>query len=756
MSTDPQAPKRSNLKALRETGRFILLSLLLGAAISGMLIPALDYFSHRNDIDRPNSWLSHQWLSSIWNTLERGEYWLYDARFSLRGEIRPKSWDKIAIIAVDQRSLSSVSNISQWPWPRSWHARLVRRLKKAGARVIVLDFDFSDKQNPGPHGELSASDAALVAAVRDAGNVALPSYSDVQNQDLNQVDTSTQYFVSPFGADEQRGIDGLDEQTPDLALATFSQDSDKGARTYLWDSDIQGNNIGSLATLAAAMYQNLLDGEENKRYTTALSSAMWPDSGGHLHPVPFSKTQTDDQTSTKTRARRSLLLNFFGGAQTITTYSYSDVVNVDRNNEISDSEMRRRFQGRIVFVGATAYFLKDVFPSPAFPRRDDEGNEDVTYELSGVERHAFATAMLLDGNYLSAISENTTQWLIVAMTLFAGLWTVALRTGVNESAQRAEVWWSRHKLPGRVYGLVWIAIYLVLGSFPIFLFWQMSVWLFVNRNLWVIFVYPATGALLNSGLLLVLLFSAEAAERQKALFHFSRKVSPDVMHDILSQQFDYAQPRRMPATILFTDLEGFTPYSEAHEPEQVVDALKQYLDRMEPIIHAHGGNIDKYIGDAIMAFFGAPLPRPDHAAQALRCAVEMQKECVRFREATGIPFYTRIGVHTGDVIVGDTGSKARSDYSVIGDTVNLASRLEGKNKEFGSWVMCSAETYDAAPGVVIAESTSAQIKGKSRNVEVYIVRGLTEEGPCDRSWGRQAENDESSQITVLSEGVILK
>jgi adenylate cyclase len=273
-------------------------------------------------------------------------------------------------------------------------------------------------------------------------------------------------------------------------------------------------------------------------------------------------------------------------------------------------------------------------------------------------------------------------------------------------------------------------------------FWEAAKWLFIHQYLWVIVIYPALSAALSTGLVLILLYSSENAERRKTVAQFGRFMAPSILEEVLARpEEDYPRPRRTYATVLFTDLKGFTTYAETHDPEEVVSALNAYMTCMIPIVQRHGGTIDKYIGDSIMAYFGVPLPYDDHAACALRCAVELQDACARFRAETAIEFYMRVGVHTGEVIAGSMGSEGNNDsqpllnYTVIGDTVNLASRLEGANKEFGSWIMCSAATYEAAPDVACVESASTQIKGKSQIVDVYKVRGLAGELPSDDHWG---------------------
>jgi adenylate cyclase len=221
-------------------------------------------------------------------------------------------------------------------------------------------------------------------------------------------------------------------------------------------------------------------------------------------------------------------------------------------------------------------------------------------------------------------------------------------------------------------------------------------------------------------------------------------VSPELKAKMLASGQDYLESEKVCVTVLFTDLEGFTTYSESHPPEEVIEVTNDFLSSVVPVIYRHGGWVDKYIGDAIMAVFGTPVEYPDHAERALRTAIEMQDEAAAWRRRSGIGFYMRVGIHTGEVIAGNMGSHAtvgvpdRMDYTVIGDTVNLASRLEGKNKEFGSWIMCSAATFDAAPDVVAAEEISAPIKGKSKEVEVYIVRGLKDDPERDKNWAKDA------------------
>jgi len=187
-------------------------------------------------------------------------------------------------------------------------------------------------------------------------------------------------------------------------------------------------------------------------------------------------------------------------------------------------------------------------------------------------------------------------------------------------------------------------------------------------------------------------------------------------------------------TVFFSDLAGFTSLSEKLNPEQVVFLLNRYLTAMTDIILASGGLIDKYEGDAIMAFWGAPLPQEDHALRACLAALENQSRLVQLRqefEQMGLPpIHARIGLNTGEMIIGNMGSNQRFDFTVIGDSVNLASRLEGAGKEYGTFITLSEETYRQAGGQIeVREIDLLTVKGKDRPVRIYEL--LAAKGQLD-------------------------
>jgi adenylate cyclase len=187
-------------------------------------------------------------------------------------------------------------------------------------------------------------------------------------------------------------------------------------------------------------------------------------------------------------------------------------------------------------------------------------------------------------------------------------------------------------------------------------------------------------------------------------------------------------------TVLFADIRNFTTISERLEPHQVVEMLNTYLSQACESILAQGGTVDKFIGDAVMAVFGAPAPHPDHARRALRAALDLAAKAReirswmnrRFGDKELPDFAIGIGLHTGEAIVGNIGSPRRLEFTAIGDTVNAASRLESLTKELGWTIVASQSTIAAAPGVMTGRQETRQVKGRQEPLEVFEVLGFTE------------------------------
>jgi adenylate cyclase len=217
---------------------------------------------------------------------------------------------------------------------------------------------------------------------------------------------------------------------------------------------------------------------------------------------------------------------------------------------------------------------------------------------------------------------------------------------------------------------------------------------------------------------------AEAAERAMITKRFQTYVDPTLVDYVLEHsELEFLKGERRELTVVFTDLAGFTTLSE-RLGEQIVPLLNDFLGVMVPIIRRHGGYVNKFLGDGIMFFFGAPRPNKNHAADAVATVLEMQEALVTFNDGLkqrGLPqLAMRVGLCTGEMVVGNAGSRDASDYTVLGDNVNLASRLEGANKATGSWILMSDRTAQLLDGQFIVRPIGKLVVvGKTEGVMTF-------------------------------------
>jgi adenylate cyclase len=219
-----------------------------------------------------------------------------------------------------------------------------------------------------------------------------------------------------------------------------------------------------------------------------------------------------------------------------------------------------------------------------------------------------------------------------------------------------------------------------------------------------------------------------SAAQSRVIQLFGKYVAPEVARGVIDANGE-ARAEQLEVTVLFTDLRNFTALSEKLSPGAVLEVLNAHYQAIVPAVHAHGGTVNKFIGDAIMATFGAPLRQGDHAERAVRAAIQMLETMealnARLRERQLPELEMGIGVATGPVVVGTLGATQRVEYAVIGDTVNTASRLEGLNKELGTRLLLSPGTRDAVAAVLPTRGLGeVPVKGKARPVPVFTIEGL--------------------------------
>jgi adenylate cyclase len=256
-----------------------------------------------------------------------------------------------------------------------------------------------------------------------------------------------------------------------------------------------------------------------------------------------------------------------------------------------------------------------------------------------------------------------------------------------------------------------------------------NVWLFVDHGVWLHLVAPSIASVL--AMLGVLLERSLTVEREKnrmrGLLH--RYLSPQTAEYVLAHpEKCHLGGEQVVATVLFSDIRGFTAMAEKLTPTEVVARLNEYFQAMTDIVFRYDSAVDKYMGDALMALFGIPVPHPDHPRRAVAAAIDMQtalRELQAQGQAQGLPLIDiGIGIHTGAMVVGNIGSQERQDFTVIGDAVNLASRVEGLNKELHTRILITASTYEFVQDEVeVRGPLTAHVKGKEEEVIVYEVFG---------------------------------
>jgi adenylate cyclase len=373
----------------------------------------------------------------------------------------------------------------------------------------------------------------------------------------------------------------------------------------------------------------------------------------------------------------SFVINFSGGPGTFPRIPYYRVVSGEVEPEA--------FRGKIVLVGSTSRVLQDIHSTPFAPSRG----------MPGVEAQANAIETLVNGNPIREVP----AWASTVLAFVAALCGSALV--VRLRALRA--------LGAAV--LVWVV--LALAIFGGFAFW----------DVWMRGMAGTLALVLGYGSTVVSEYVREQRERRR----LSRFFSPDVLRAVVRGRDEgpLGSSRRL-VTVLFSDLRGFTSISERLAPEQVAEMLREYLTEMTEIVFKHGGTVDKYIGDCVMALYNVPFEDPEHAVRAVRTGLEFQERTLaaaaRWEAKFGVSIRNGVGINTGEAIVGTLGSRQRLEYTAIGDTVNLAARLESITKDYQASIIISESTYEHVkshfPTRALGDVT---VRGKTVPVKIYAV-----------------------------------
>jgi adenylate cyclase len=584
----------------------------------------------------------------------------------------PAASPQVVLVTVDQPDVDFFKEQGvNWPWPRQLYGPIIDFCKRGGARAVIFDLLYTEPSFYGPDDDQELAKAAVAA-----NNVVFACFLTREDKGANpqEAELLAKAGLTITGAPPQELPDYRSIITPIPPLLA-------AART-LGNVECGPDPDGIYRRLPlVAPFKNRwlpLLGFSAFQYLAA--PGEWRFAEGSLVHGNY-RIPLDSQGR--------FLLKFRGPARSHKRFAAANVIQSEvrlRHNQ-QPFYQPEEFKDRWVFVGLTAPGLFDLKASPVSPI------------YPGVELHATLLDNLLQGDFL----KPGPAWLL-------WLWTGLLSAGVT----LAVLFTSGLVAPL----LAFVLLGVVHTGLAILLFWA---------SWWLDPLLPGVALASAFGLAAVYSYATEGRQKQAIRRMFAQYMSETVISHLLAhpEKLKLGGERRR-VTLFFSDLAGFTSMSERLEPEAVVGLLNEYLSRMTEIILEEMGTVDKFEGDAIMAFWGAPLDQEDQAERACRAALRQQAALAdlnRDLSQQGLPpLNMRIGLHTGEAIVGNLGSQSRFDYTVIGDTVNLASRLESLNKFYDTTIMASDATVAASgPGIEFWELDRVAVKGRERPVTVFMV-----------------------------------
>lgn len=597
--------------------------------------------------------------------LERFDLLSRDLVFKLR-EAPPPPAD-VLVVAVDEQS---IKRHGRWPWPRELQGRLIAALKEQGAAVVALDIIYLRPQDP-------HQDQALADALTAPGGPVVGGYFFRDDQTLPGSAVAMErlresriplIYEAP-GARPERILSFPFVETNQAELAAAF--STFGFFNYIPDPDglirsaplvlgFGGDLYPSLPLAALAEYLGA-----PIRLRVSVDGAENVTVGEHSAPVD---------------GLGRLAVNFYNGPQRIPLVSAGDVIEGNLPPEV--------IRGKVVFVGVTELGIADVRPTP------------VDHSFPGVGVHATVAGNILQGFHL--YRDGRTILIDVAMMALIPLLMVL------SMSQMRRVFWMTAAFVATLIG-VWFLFYGIVTA---------------SGHL-ISLIYPAIAT--GVGYLAFQTYHILVTQRHSRYLRqaFSTYVAPALVEKLIENPDALALTgEKRVISVLFSDIRGFTTLSESLPAEVLVPVLNRYLGPMTDIVMGENGTLDKYIGDAVMALFNAPLDVPDHAERAARSAIRMfqgLEDLNRgFEKDLGLQLNIGIGIHTGEAVVGNMGSEARFDYTAIGDTVNLTSRLEGQTKAYGVGIIISEGTrHELGEAFAVRKLDRLRVKGKKEPVAIY-------------------------------------
>ncbi len=623
----------------------------------------------------------------------------YDWRFQLRGA--RAIGGEVAIVAIDEKSIAEKG---RWPWDRETTAALVKAVSSLSPKVIAIDIIFSEPDKDGAMqviGEVREgvneegyskrlllmekkidSDTFLAETLAGAGNVVLPLVFLVprhwegmtEGVEPSYIRTAQFPFIKPAMFYEPYTASQV--LPPLKGLAGSSAALGSIYTVYDIDGTIRWEPLG--VKFKDGFYPAF--GLEAARLYLGVpkdKEALYAGDGVAL-----------GERFIPTDGSGKALINYAGPAGTFPVYSAADI--------LSGKVGAEKLKDKVVVIGTTAIGTYDVHVTPYA-------------NMPGVEKQASVIECVIHNNF---IERYESQWLmVIGFILFSGI--------VLASALQ------------RVKALGGAA--LSAGLFVAYLYAAYA--LFVYKSYWIDFITPSLAIFFLYSSITGYRYMTEERKVKEIKGIFSSYVTEKVVDELVrNPEMARLGGARKDVTILFSDIKGFTGISETKEPEEVVSLLNEYLKTMTEVVFRWDGTLDKFIGDGVMVFWGAPTEQENHAELAVRCAIDMISSLKRLRSKWmwegKVPLDIGIGINTGEVIVGNMGAEGKKmDYTVIGDPVNLASRAETLTRIYNAHIIITEFTYRRTKEmfnqqighIAVSELDKVKVKGREEPVTIYGV-----------------------------------
>jgi adenylate cyclase len=599
----------------------------------------------------------------------------------------------IALVEIDEDSLRNLQpNAGRWPWPRVVHSVLIDFLAEAKAKLIVYDVNFAEPDTRvgfkmgGDTWSGEESDKALIDSVKRAGNVIMLADASYEGTVTDPPKIPSDFTIDGPGIVEREVVfppfAALADASMQLAHNLFLFDKNGSMRHISPFVRAQGRVIPSLGTAAALRTAGIASKDVRLDGAT-----LWL--GDRAMPMAWNRVAS----TTGDYSYLWALINYRGPAYprgvTYKSYSFFDLmysyeqVQAHQKPNVDPA----LFKDKIVYVGITASGLADRFETPF-----------ALGSMPGIQIHAAVTDDILTTRFLHPIDDRVRIASVLAVGLVTGIISVLM-----------PAWWATAVTILAIFTFGFVAERLFAVGY----------WVNVTQP------FVASSFALLSGV--GYQYFVEGREKRKMKKLFGQYVSKDVYDHLVSDPtLAKLGGTRREMSVLFSDIRGFTTVSERGEPEEIVRTLNEYFTKMVEIVFNHQGTVDKFVGDMVMALFGAPLADAHHAEHAVAAALDMIDELGRLNarwHAEGRPMLDiGIGVNSGPMIAGNIGSEQIMSYTVIGDSVNLGSRLESLNKNYHTRIIISEATKEQLTGQYeLKPLGDVVVKGKTKPVAIFQV-----------------------------------